>query len=309
MNAKYLVSDGDVSAADVNEIYEVAAHIKNRLRSGITEHRLAGKTLAMIFEKPSNRTRISFEVAMTQLGGHALYLSRHDLQLGAREAVRDAARVVSGYADCVMIRTNAHSTVEEFAAHAAVPVVNGLSDYLHPCQSLSDLFTVLEVKGALKGVRLCFVGDGNNVARSLAWLCSKMGVSFAIASPKGYELKDDFLKKVRKDTGPKRGGVRLFRDPFKAAKGADIVYTDVWTSMGQESETEKRREAFQGYQVNEKLVAAADEDVVVMHCLPAHRGEEITDKVIDSARSIVYHQAENRLHVQKAILKLLMERK
>ncbi|MBM4046066.1 MAG: ornithine carbamoyltransferase [Planctomycetes bacterium] len=305
MHCTDLVSIADLSVADIHEIFATAKAMKASHSRGRDELCLRGKTLGMIFEKYSMRTRVSFEVAMTQLGGHALYLTKQDINLGQRESVKDGARVLSRYVDCIVIRTYGHDVVLELAEHATIPVINGLSDYSHPCQALTDVFTVLEKLGGLKGVQIAFVGDGNNVARSLAMLCAKLGITCVVASPKKYELTQEFLRTV-KAAADHPGCVVLRRDPKEAVRNADVIYTDSWISMGQEAEAEARRRAFRPYQVNQKLVACAKKDVLVMHCLPAHRGEEITDDVIDGPSSIVYDQAENRLHVQKALLKLLM---
>lgn len=250
----------------------------------------------MIFEKPSLRTRISFEVAMLQLGGHALYISPAEIGLGTRESVADIARVLSRYVDGIMARTFSHDHIVELAKYATVPVVNGLSDYNHPCQGLADLLTIHEKKGKLQGLKLAYVGDGNNVARTLLIGASKMGIQIAIASPSGYSLSKE----------GQTSEVEFTDDPAAAVQGADIIYTDTWASMGQEDEAEERKKIFMPYQVNSELVARAKSDAIIMHCLPAHRGQEITDEVMDSTQSVVFDQAENRLHAQKAILASLL---
>jgi len=260
----------------------------------------------MIFQKPSLRTRISFEMGMLQLGGQALYLSPNEIQLGVRESVPDVARVLSRYVDGIMARVFAHRHIEELAAHATVPVINGLSDYSHPCQALADLFTIHERRGELAGLKLAYVGDGNNVAHSLLFAATKVGMDIALATPRGYEPDAGVVEKARRFAAGSGSRVTLTDDPTAAVQGADIIYTDVWTSMGQEAERERRLAVFPPYQVNAALIAQAKPDVLVMHCLPAHRGEEITDEVIDGPHSIVFDQAENRLHAQKAILALLM---
>lgn len=304
MTLRHLTSVADLSPGDIEEIFSMTRELKFCYARGIRDNSLEGKTLVMIFEKSSLRTRVSFEVAMRQLGGYALYLTRQDIDLGRRESVKDVAMTLSRYADAIALRTFAHEVVVEMAKNSSIPVINALSDYLHPCQALTDLYTVLEKLGALKGLKLSFVGDGNNVARSLALLCAKLGVIFQIASPKNYQFSKDFKKEVR---AMAKGDTLLVSDnPREVVKGADVIYTDTWISMGQEVEAEKRRKDFQGYQVDSSLVAMAKKGVLVMHCLPAHRGEEITSEVLDGPNSIIYDQAENRLHVQKAILKFLI---
>lgn len=304
MNCKNLTSIIDLSAKDIEEIFDVTHELKT---ADVKEHiyTLSGKILGMIFEKSSMRTRVSFEVAMTLLGGHAIYLTKQDIDLGKREAIKDGANVLSRYVDCIAIRTYAHKTVVELANEASVPVINALSDYSHPCQALADLYTIKEKLGTFNGITLSFIGDGNNVARSLAFLCAKLGVMFKIASPKKYELDRDTLSLIKK-ISIKDTAFSRCSDPKDAAKDADIIYTDTWTSMGQESEADIRRNDFREYQINKTLVSLAKKEVIIMHCLPAHRGEEITDEVIDSPNSVVYDQAENRLHIEKALLKLFL---
>jgi ornithine carbamoyltransferase len=260
----------------------------------------------MVFQKPSLRTRVSFDMAMRHLGGDALYLSPNEIGLGGRESVADVARVLSGYVQCIMARTFSHKHILELAECARVPVVNGLSDYNHPCQALADALTILEHKGPLKGLNITFVGDGNNVAVSLLHVCAKLGANFTLAAPEGYDL-DPRAVELGREIAEESGSALLFvRDPHEAVTGADVIYTDTWTSMGQEAETEKRRQVFPPYQVNEKLLSEAAPGAIVMHCLPAHRGEEITDLVMDGPQSVVFPQAENRLHAQKAILAFLL---
>ncbi|MEM0084843.1 MAG: ornithine carbamoyltransferase [Candidatus Methanomethylicia archaeon] len=267
---------------------------------------LKGKTLAMIFQKPSTRTRISFEVAMQQLGGNSLYLNWNELQLGRGETVSDTAKVLSRYVDGIMARVYKHKDLEEMAKAATIPVINGLSDLYHPCQALSDMFTIYEKKGYLKGVKLTFIGDGaNNVCSSLIIASTKLGVNISIASPKGYTPREEVLKFAEINSAESGSKVEIFTSPEEAVKDADFIYTDVWVSMGQEEESERRLKVFLPYQVNSKLLSQAPK-ALVMHCLPAHRGFEITDEVIDSDKSIVWDQAENRLHVQKAILALIL---
>ena len=301
-----LITIADLSTDEVWQILDLARELKEEWRKGGNKPILRGKSLAMIFQKPSLRTRISFEMGMLQLGGQALYLSPNEIQLGVRESVPDVARVLSRYVDGIMARVFAHRHIEELAAHATVPVINGLSDYEHPCQALADLFTIHERRGELAGLKLAYVGDGNNVAHSLLFAATKVGMDIALATPRGYEPDAGVVEKARRFAAGSGSRVTLTDDPTAAVQGADIIYTDVWTSMGQEAERERRLAVFPPYQVNAALVAQAKPDVLVMHCLPAHRGEEITDEVIDGPHSIVFDQAENRLHAQKAILALLM---
>lgn len=304
MQPKHLITVADLSLDDIDNIFRMTREMKSSLAGGEVIRPLEGKTLALVFEKSSLRTRVSFDVAMRQLGGGSIYLSRQDIDLGHRESVRDVAMTLSRYVDAIALRTFSHETVLEMAKNSRIPVINALSDRYHPCQALTDLYTIKEKRGTLKGLKVSFVGDGNNVARSLALLCTKLGVAFSIASPGGYELDKEFLDEIK---ALAKGNLpTLSNDPKKVVKGADVIYTDTWVSMGQEAETEKRRRDFRGYCVDAALVALAKKDVLVMHCLPAHRGEEITSEVLDGPNSIVYDQAENRLHVQKAILKLLL---
>jgi len=303
---KHLITIADLSAEEVWQILNLAKELKEEWRKGGNKPILKGKTLGMVFQKPSLRTRVSFEMGMIHLGGQALYLSPDEIKLGVRESVPDVARVLSRYVDGIMARVFAHRHIEELAAYSRVPVINGLSDYNHPCQALSDLFTIWEKRGTLSGLRLAYVGDGNNVATSLLFAATKVGMDVALASPPGYELSEEVVEKGREFAVQSGSRVELPHDPFEAVRGADVIYTDVWVSMGQEAETEERLRVFPPYQVNARLVEAAKPDVMVMHCLPAHRGQEITDEVMDGPHSIVFDQAENRLHAQKAILALLM---
>lgn len=303
---KDLVSIADLSPDDVQHIIDTAVRLKAEHTAGNDAPLLRGKTLGMIFEKPSLRTRVSFEIAALQLGGHALYLSPNEIQLGVRESIPDVARVLSRYVDAIMVRTFAHSNVKELARYSSVPVINGLSDFSHPCQALGDALTIYEKKGRLKGVTLAYVGDGNNVANSLLMVASKVGMNISVATPAGYECNPVVVKTARDAARSTGSEVLLTQSPAEAVRGADIVYTDVWASMGQEAEREKRIQVFEPYRVDSDLLAHAAPDVLVMHCLPAHRGEEISGEVIDGPHSIVFDQAENRLHVQKAILALLM---
>jgi ornithine carbamoyltransferase len=263
---------------------------------------LAGKTLALIFEKPSLRTKVSFDVAMYQLGGHSVYLSQNEIGLGSREPIADVARTLSRYVDIIAARTFAHATVESLAKYATVPVINALSDGEHPCQALADIMTIREKKGKLEGLNLAYIGDGNNVASSLFIACTLVGVNFRIASPKGYDLPDGIVRLGRRSSQKSGAKISLLKQPSEAAKGADVVYTDVWTSMGQEAEAQKRRKAFAGYQVDARLMKLAAKDAIFMHPLPAHHGEEVAPGITESKQSVVFDQAENRLHAQKAIL-------
>lgn len=302
MTLRHLTCEKDLCLEDIRNIFSLSRELKASHAQGQTDDSLGGKTLALVFQKSSLRTRVSFEVAMSQLGGSAIYLSQQDIDLGHRESVMDVARTLSRYVDGIAVRTFSHEVVVEIARHSSIPVINALSDYCHPCQALADLYTLTEKLGSLAGVKLSFVGDGNNVARSLALLCAKLGVTFQIASPKGYEFNADFQREVKAMTDT----FLVSHDPREVVKGADVVYTDTWVSMGQETEAEKRQRDFRGYTVDSPLVALAKRDVLIMHCMPAHRGQEITAEVLDGPNSIIYDQAENRLHVQKAILKLFI---
>ena len=293
-----LISIHDLSVGDVEEILALAADLKARQKAGIPHPLLAGKTLGMIFEKSSTRTRVSFEVGMYQLGGRALFLSSRDLQLGRGEPIADTARVLSRYLDGIMIRTYGHERIEELARWADVPVINALSDLLHPCQALTDLLTIREHKGRLAGLKMAYVGDGNNMTHSLMYAAAKVGMHFAAATPAGYEPNENVVQNARADA--------LTHDPKEAVRDADVVVTDTWASMGQEAEHDARTAVFRPYQVNRALLAAADRRAVVMHCLPAYRGEEITADVFESFADVIFDEAENRLHVQKAIMALVM---
>lgn len=299
MKKQDLISISALSSKEIFEIMKLAFKLKKAPLS--KSKALKGKTLALLFQKPSNRTRISFEVAAVHLGGYVLYLSPWEIEMGKRETVKDVGHVISRYVDGIVARVFSHSDVVDLAKYSSVPVINGLSDLAHPCQALSDIFTVAEKKRNLKKVKLAFVGDGNNVLNSLLMVCAKTGVNIKIATPKGYEPKREVFDKALKFASESGSTVELSNDPHEAVKGSDIVYTDVWVSMGQEEEKEKRLSDFKPFQVNNELMKSAGEKALIMHCLPAHRGEEITD-VIDGKNSIVYDQAENRMHVQKAIL-------
>lgn len=297
-----LLSIADLSLDEILMLYESAQKFKSERKRGIVRNTLAGKTLAMIFEKPSTRTRVGFESAMTQLGGHAIVLTPSETQLGRNETIADTARVLSAYCDCILIRTFGHDRAVELAKYSTVPVINGLTDLLHPCQVLSDMFTIREEFGRLEGVKVVYVGDGNNVANSLILGASKTGMDLTIACPEGYDPDAHILAMGREGTHAK---ISIERDPMRAVRGADVIYTDTWTSMGQEKEAEERRKIFAPYQVNSALLKSAGGKAKVMHCLPAHRGEEITDEVADGKASLIFRQAENRLYVQKAILEWL----
>ena len=290
-----LLRIADLTAQEIAAIFELAARLKRQLRARTPHPLLAGRTLAMIFEKPSLRTRVTFEVGMGQLGGAAIHLAPGDIRLGERESAGDIARNLERWVDLIMARTFLHQSVVDLAAGARVPVINGLSDLHHPCQVLSDCFTLLERRERLAGVRVAFIGDGNNMVHSWMEAAARLGFDFVLACPPGYEPDPA----ITAEAGPR---VTITHDVEAAARAADVVYTDVWTSMGQETEAKARRRAFKPYQVNERVVALARRDAIVMHCLPAHRGEEITDAVIDGPQSVVFDQAENRLHVQKAIM-------
>ncbi|HEV8098834.1 MAG TPA: ornithine carbamoyltransferase [Gaiellaceae bacterium] len=292
----------DWSRAELESVLDVADDLKQRQARREEHHLLPGRTLAMIFQKPSTRTRVSFEVGMTQLGGHALYLAAGDLQLGRGETLRDTATVLSRYVDGIMIRTFDQSDVEELAQHASIPVINGLTDISHPCQALADVMTIRERLGRIEGVRVAYLGDGNNVCASLMVACAKLGAPFTAASPEGYEVWPEAVELAREAGGE----VELTHDPREAAVGADVLYTDVWTSMGQEEERERRLRDLAGFGIDEALVGLANDDAIVLHCLPAHYGEEITEDVLYGPRSAVWDEAENRLHAQKALLALVI---
>ncbi|MFA4837295.1 MAG: ornithine carbamoyltransferase [Dehalococcoidia bacterium] len=301
MNKDFL-SIADLNHDDLRRILDSALNMKQKG----TKPLLSGKTLAMIFEKPSLRTRVSFDVAMCQLGGHAIYLSREEVGLGNREPIADVAQVLSRYIDAIVARTFTHSSVESLAQHASVPVINGLSDREHPCQVIADLLTIREKKGKLKGLTLAYVGDGNNVAASLILGCALGGMNFRFASPKGYEIPSYFLETGRKLAAESNSQIFTSDNPQDAVKGADVIYTDVWTSMGQELEREKRKQNFAAYQVTSDLLCQARPDAILMHPMPVHHGEEFAKGLIDSPQSVLIDQAENRLHAQKAILVELM---
>jgi ornithine carbamoyltransferase len=297
---RHLISLHDLTPAEIDFLLNMALHLK--ADPARYKHALEGKALAMLFEKPSLRTRVTFDLGISQLGGRALYIGREEAGLGQREAVKDVARNLSRWVDAVMARVYSHQTVIELAEYATVPVINGLSDFEHPCQALGDYLTLLEHKGRLADVTLAWVGDGNNVAHSLIYGAARLGVRMRLATPPGYEPDRSAVAEARREGGD----IVLTHDPAEAVQGADAVYTDVWASMGQEHELETRKQVFRPYQVNSQLLRAAGPQALFMHCLPAHRGEEVTDDVMDSPRSIAYDQAENRLHMQKAILLALL---
>ena len=302
---KDLLSIKDLSLSDINDIFKLTQRLKkNKKRFAKT---LVGKSLALIFQKPSNRTRVSFEVGMYQLGGNSLYLAPQEISLGVREGIKDVAKTLSRYVDGIVLRTFEHKNCLDMASAATVPVINGLSDFSHPCQALADLFTIKENLKVLKSIVLAYVGDGNNVCNSLLFAAAKTGMHLSVATPKGYAPNEEVVKQslvIAADTG---SHIKITEDPLSAVIGAHVVYTDVWASMGQEEEINKRKIIFKDFQINTKLLTNAAPHVLVMHCLPAHRGEEITDEVMDSKNSLVFDQAENRMHVQKAILIKLLK--
>lgn len=306
LKGKDLLSLHEITTEDLYAILDLAADLKAKQKAGIEHHLLKGKTLGMIFEKSSTRTRVSFETGMYQLGGQALFLSKNDLQIGRGEPIRDTARVLSRYLDGIMIRTFKHSTLEELAEYASVPVINALTDLLHPCQVLADLLTIKEHIGQYKGKKLAYIGDGNNMAHSLLYGCTKVGMDVAIASPQGYKPDEIVVKNALAEAAVSGSVVTITDDVHEAAKGADVLYTDVWTSMGEEAEREQRLKDLAGYQINAALLAEANEGCIVMHCLPAHRGEEITEDVLEAQADVIFDEAENRLHAQKAVMALTM---
>ena len=306
MKGKSFLSINDLTLEEMYQIFDLSRILKEKLYTGEEHHLLKGKTLGMIFAKPSTRTRISFEVGIYQLGGIGMYFGPNDLQLNRGETISDTAKVLSRYLDGIMIRTFKHEDVEGLAKYGSIPVINGLTDLLHPCQVMTDLFTILEKRRKLQGLKLAYIGDGNNMAHSLLNGCSKVGMDIACASPKGYEPQGWIVENAKKNAAYMGSKVLITNDPVEACKDADIIYTDVWASMGQEKEAQERNQRFTGFQVNNQLVSNAKDDYLFMHCLPAHREEEVTNEVVDSANSIVFDEAENRLHVQKAIMALVM---
>ena len=301
---KDFISINSCSTQMLHELLELSMSLKKLYKSGKRDLSIGGRTLAMVFEKPSLRTRMSFQVAMTNLGGNAIYVKPEDIGgVGKREPIKDMARVMSRYADGIMARTFEHETIIKLAEYAQVPVINALSDFSHPCQAMADVLTISESCGRLEGIKVAFIGDGNNVARSLAFACAKLGMDMVIASPAGYALDEASVEKVNAIRG---GCLKETASPEEAVADADVVYTDTWVSMGQEEETNKRLKDFEGFQLNTELMEKASADAKIMHCLPAHRGHEITDEAAESPNSIIFDQAENRLHFQRALLRRLL---
>ena len=305
---KDLLSIHDLTPGEVETIFDLSRELKDKQKRGIAHPILQGKTLGMIFQKSSTRTRVSFEVGMYQLGGSALFLSANDLQIGRGEPVRDTARVMSRYVDGIMIRTFSHAEVEELAHYSTIPIINGLTDLLHPCQALADLFTVREHKGDLKGLKMAYIGDGNNMVNALLHGCAKVGMHITVATPAGYAPNKQIIAEAQEAAALSGSKIVITNSPLEAAAGADVLYTDVWASMGQEAEQMARQRIFADFQINSAALEVANNDAIVMHCLPAHRGEEITNEVIEGPQSVVFDEAENRLHVQKAIMALLMNK-
>lgn len=306
LKGKDLLTLLDYTSQEVEDLILLATQLKKLTKEGKCPRLLEGKTLGMIFEKSSTRTRVSFEVGMQQLGGYGMYMNARDMQIGRGEPISDTGRVLSGYLDGIMIRANSHEMVKELAEHASIPVINGLTDVFHPCQALADLETIAENKGELKGLKVAYVGDGNNVAHSLVIACAHVGMDVAVATPVGYECDPAIIEKARAIALANGSDILITTNPVEAVKDADAVYADVWTSMGQEEETQQRLKDFKDYQINDELVAHAKADYMFLHCLPAHREEEVTSSVIDGPNSYIYEQAENRLHAQKAVLVSLM---
>ncbi|MEI4769321.1 ornithine carbamoyltransferase [Psychrobacillus sp. FJAT-51614] len=306
LKGKDLLTLLDYSKEEVRELIQLAVELKALTKAGKCPPLLEGKTLGMIFEKHSTRTRISFEVGMKQLGGNGMFMNARDLQIGRGESVYDTGNVLSGYLDGIMIRANSHQMVEELAKHASIPVINGLTDIYHPCQALADILTIHEVKEDMEGLKLAYIGDGNNVAHSLVIAAAYMGMHIAVATPVGYEANAEIIQKASAIALENGGSLFVSNDPLEAVVNADVVYTDVWTSMGQEEEAAKRLEDFKGFQINDELVANAKPDYMFLHCLPAHREEEVATSVIDGPNSYIFQQAENRLHAQKAVLASVM---
>ena len=307
LKGKSLISINDLSLEEINEILKLSKELKDKLGNRIPHRILEGKTLGMIFSKPSTRTRVSFQTGIYQLGGLGMYFGQGELQLGKSESIEDTAKVLSRYLNGIMIRTFSHQDVIDLAKYGSIPVINGLTDLLHPCQVLADLFTIQEKKNLLKGLKLAYIGDGNNMAHSLLYGCSKMGMHISIASPEGYKPKEEIVNNAKINAAVSGSEINILIDPVEAVKDADIVYTDVWASMGQESEKNERKKIFAHYQVNPELIKYAKKDYIFMHCLPAHRGDEVVNEIADSENSVIFDEAENRLHVQKAIMALLMQ--
>lgn len=306
VKGKSLLTLLDWSKEEIEAVLQKGIELKRERKEGKLNTSLNGQTLGLIFEKSSTRTRVSFEAGMMQLGGNALYLNGQDLQIGRGESIHDTAKVLSEFIDAIMIRTFEHSKVEELAKYGSIPVINGLTDEFHPCQALADLMTIYEEKGTLKGLKVAYIGDGNNVAHSLMIACAKVGAHFSIACPKGYEPKEWIVNEARKIAEQQDANITIVENPIEAVQDSDAIYTDVWTSMGQEAENGVRLKAFSNYQVNDELVKHAKDDYLFLHCLPAHREEEVTASVIDGENSYVFQQAGNRMHVQKALLQLIL---
>ena len=303
---KHLLSIHDLSVDEVKKILDTAYDLKAKLKAGIEHKILSGKSMGMIFSKSSTRTRVSFETGMYQLGGHALFLSSNDIQLGRGESIYDTANVLSRYLDGIMIRTFKQSDVEDLAKYGSISIINGLTDLLHPCQALTDVFTAFEHKGRLEGLKLAYIGDGNNMAHSLMYAGAKVGMNVSVASPKGYECNAEIIENAKADAKLTGAVIDVSNDPERAIADADVVYTDTWVSMGQEEEKAKRIKDFEGYTVDKKLFSLANPAALFMHCLPAYRGFEVTEDVIDGPNSVIFDEAENRLHVQKAVMALTM---
>ena len=303
---QHFLAISDLSSQDLNNLVDLAIQLKEEWRAGRSKPVLEKKVLAMVFQKPSLRTRVSFDMAMRHLGGDALYLSPSEIGLGKRESIADVSRVLSGYVDAIMARVFEHAHILELAEYASIPVINGLSDFNHPCQALADVLTIKEHFGTFEHKRVAFIGDGNNVAVSLLHSCVLLGMEFAIATPEGYELPRQAVEMCGELEGGSEASITELNDPFEAVQDAHAIYTDTWVSMGQEEETKRRLEVFPPFQINKDLVSAADESVIVMHCLPAHRGEEIRDEMADGPNSVIFTQAENRMHAQKAVLVQLL---
>ena len=303
---KDFIAISDYSPSALQEMLDLAVQLKKEHFLKGNQPIFKGKVLAMLFQKPSLRTRMSFDMAMRHLGGDALYISPNEIGLGQRESIADVSRVISGYVSAIMARVFDHQHVVELAKWSSIPVINGLSDYNHPCQGMADALTIIEKFGKLKGLNITYVGDGNNVAISLMHISAKLGANFTIANPEDYDIVPKAIEDARKFAKESGSTLKFLRDPHEAVKNAHVIYTDTWTSMGQEAETEKRKNVFPPYQVNQKLVSEADKDVIVMHCLPAHRGQELTDEVADGPHSVIFQEAHNRLHAQKAVLVKLL---
>ncbi len=304
---KHLLSLHDLTKDEILDILSLAEKLKSETKNGIPHPLLKGKTLGMIFTKSSTRTRVSFEVGMHQLGGHALFLSANDIQLGRGETIYDTANVLSRYLDGIMIRTYAHSDVEDLAKYGQIPIINGLTDLLHPCQILADLLTIREHKGDFKGLKLAYIGDGNNIAHSLLYGCAKVGMDIAIGAPEGYTCDETVVENAMADAKESGSNILLTSDPKAAIKDADVVYTDTWCSMGQEAEKAERVKIFGDYTIDKALFSLAKPDAIFLHCLPAYRGYEVTEDVIDGPNSVIFDEAENRLHAQKAVMVKLMQ--